>query len=68
MGAEAGGGEDGFELAGTNDGVDLRDVGADLVAVALDQAASNDDALRFAAVFAFVLHHFEDGVDGFLLG
>ena len=68
LGGEAGGGEDGFELAGAYDGVDFGDVGADFVAVALDQAAGYDDAGGFAAVLALVLDHFEDGVDGFLFG
>ena len=49
-GGEAGGGEDGLELAGADDGVDLGDVLLDLVAVAFDQAAGDDEALGFAAV------------------
>jgi hypothetical protein len=60
--------EDGFELAGADDGVDFGDVAADLVAVALDEAAGDDEALGAAAVGDFVLHHLEDGVDGLLLG
>ena len=60
--------EDGFELAGANDGVYFRDVGADLVAVTLDEAAGDDDALGFAAVLLLVPDHLEDGVDGLLLG
>jgi len=67
-GGEAGGGQDAFELAGAEDGVDLRDVFADLVAVALDEAAGDDDALGLAAVLLLVLDHLEDGVDGLLLG
>ncbi len=67
-GGEAGGGQDAFELAGADDGVDLGDVFADLVAVALDEAAGDDDALGFAAVGLLVLDHLEDGVDGLLLG
>jgi hypothetical protein len=65
---EAGGFEDGFEFAGADDGVDFGDVGADLVAVALDEAAGDDEALGAAAVGDLVLHHLEDGVDGLLLG
>ena len=65
---EARGGEDGFKLAGADDCVDLGDVLLDLVAVALDQAAGDDEALGFAAVLLLVLDHLEDGVDGLLLG
>ncbi len=60
--------EDGFELAGADDGVDLGDVLADLVAVALDEAAGDDELLGAAAVGLLVLDHLEDGVDGLLLG
>ena len=49
-GGEAGGGEDGFELAGADDGVDLGDVFTDLVAVALDQATGDDEALGSSSV------------------
>ncbi len=67
-GSEACGGEDCFEFAGADDGVDFRDVLLDLVAVALDQAAGDDDALGFSAVLFLVLHHLEDGVDRLLFG
>ena len=67
-GGQAGGGEDGFEFAGAYDGVDFGDVLLDFVAVALDEAAGDDDALGFAAVLLLVLDHLEDGVDGLLLG
>ena len=60
--------QNGFELAGADDGVDFGDVLADLVAVALDEAAGNDELLGAAAVADLVLDHLEDGVDGFLLG
>ena len=40
----------------------------DFVAVALDEAAGDDEALGFAAVLLLVLDHLEDGVDGLLLG
>ena len=65
---EAGGFEDGFELACAYYCVDFGDVGADLVAIALDQAAGYDETLGAAAVGYFVLDHLEDGVDGFLFG
>src|SRR6202012_3004373 len=55
-------------LAGAYDGVDFGDVGADLVAVALDEAAGDDEFLGAAAVGDLVLHHLEDGVDRLLLG
>ncbi len=67
-GGEAGGGEDGFEFAGADDGVDLGDVALDLVAVALDQASGDDEALGAAAVLGLVPDHLEDGVDGLLFG
>jgi len=53
-------------LAGADDGVDFRDVFLDFVAVALDEASGYDEALCCAG--SLVLHHFEDGVDGLLLG
>ncbi len=65
---EAGGGEDGFEFAGAYDSVYFGDVLLDFVAVALDEAAGDDDAACFAAVLLLVLDHLEDGVDGLLLG
>ena len=65
---EASGRKDALELAGADDGVDLRDVGADLVAIALDQAAGDDEAAGAATVGDLVLHHLEDGVDALLLG
>ena len=65
---EAGGGEDRLKLAGADDRVDLGDAGADLVTIALDEAAGDDEALRAAAVGDLVLHHLEDGVHGLLLG
>ena len=67
-GREAGSGEDAFKLAGADDGVDFGNVGADLVAVALDQAAGNNQPRRLAAIGDLVLHHLEDGVDALLLG
>ena len=58
----------GFEFAGADYGVDFGDVFADLVAVALDEAAGDDELLGAASVGLLVLHHLEDGVDGLLLG
>ena len=58
--------QDGFELSGADYGVDFGDVAADLVAVALDEAAGDNElAGRTGGLEA---GHFEDGVDGFLLG
>jgi hypothetical protein len=56
--------ENGFELAGADDGVDFRDVSPDLVAIALDEAPGDDEF--FGAAGGFEASHFEDGVDGFL--
>ena len=67
-GGKTGGGEDGFELAGADDGIDFGDVPANFVAVALDEAAGDDELLGSAAVGDLVLDHFENGVDGLLLG
>ena len=67
-GGQAGGGEDGFEFAGADYCVNFGDVLLDLVAVALDEAAGDDDALGLSAVLLLVLDHLEDGVDGLLLG
>ena len=63
---EAGSFENGFQLAGADDGVDFRNVFLDFVAIALDKAAG-DDELSGAAL-SFEAGHFEDGIDGFLLG
>jgi hypothetical protein len=54
-----------IELVGADDGVDFRDVGANIVAIALDQATSNHEATGFASFLIF--GHLKDGVDGFLL-
>ena len=67
-GRESGSGENGFEFACAYDRIDLGDVLLDLVAVSLDQATGDDEALGFASVGGLVLDHFEDGVDGLLLG
>ena len=64
-GVEACGFEDGFELSGSHDGVDFRDVFLDLVAIALDKAASDDEF--FCAAAGFVTRHLKDGRNGFLL-
>ncbi len=42
-GVEAGGFEDGFELAGAYDGVDFGDAFLDFVAIALDKATGDDE-------------------------
>jgi len=65
---QSGGGEDVFQFAGADDGIDLGNVALNLVAIALDQTASDDQPLRLAAVGDLVLHHFKDRVDRFLLG
>jgi len=67
-GCEPGRSQNGFKLTCAYNGINLGDVLADLVAVALDQAAGDDNSAGLAAVLALVLHHFEDRVDGFLLG
>ena len=67
-GGEACCSEDSFEFACADDGVYFGDVLLDLVAVALDEAAGDDDALGFAAVLLLVLDHLEDGIDGLLFG
>ena len=66
--SEARGGEDGFEFTGADYGVYFGDVLLDFVAVALDEAAGDDDTLGLSAVLLLVLDHLEDGVDGLLLG
>ena len=63
---EAGGLEDGFEFAGADHGVDFGDALLDFVAVALDEAAGDDELFRPTG--GLVAGHFKDGVDGFLLG
>ena len=65
-GVEAGGFEDRFQFAGADDGVDFGNVFLDFVAVALDEAAGDDELA--GAALSFVAGHLEDGVDGFLLG
>ena len=65
-GGETCGFENRFELAGADDGVHFGDALADFVAVALDQAADDDEL--FGRARGFVAGHFEDGVDGLLFG
>ena len=65
-GCEAHGGEDGFELAGADYGVYFRDAFLNFVAIALDEATGDDELA--GAARGFVAGHFEDGVDGLLLG
>ena len=62
---QSGCGENLFQFAGSNDGVDFRNVLLDLVAEAFDQASGDDEFFRVAA--GFVGSHLEDGVDRFLL-
>ena len=64
--SHSGGGEDVFEFAGADDGVDLGDVFLDFVAIALDEASGDDELLGFA--MRLMAGHLEDGVDRFLLG
>ena len=59
-------GNDAVDFVGPDNRVDLGHVLADVAAIALDQAAGHDQP--FGVADAFVLGHFEDGVDGFLLG
>ena len=65
-GCDSGGGEDVFEFAGADDGVDFGDVLLDFVAIALDEASGDDEFLGFA--MRLVPGHLEDGVDRLLLG
>ena len=58
--------EDRLQLSGADYCIDLWDAFLNLVAVALDQASGDDQLFRFAG--RFVARHFEDGVDGLLLG
>ena len=64
-GRNAGCGENIFQFAGADDGVDFGNVFANLVAEALDQASGDDEFFRLAS--GLVRGHFEDGVDRFLL-
>jgi hypothetical protein len=65
---KARGSENRFQLAGADDGVDLWDILLNLVTVAFNQAAGDDDALGLAAILLLVLDHFEDRVDRLLFG
>ena len=62
---EAGGLEDGFEFTGADDGIDFRNVLYDFVAVALDEAAGDDELAGGAG--GFEARHLQDGVDRLLL-
>ena len=57
---------DAVEFVGADERIHFGHVVADVAAIALHQAAG-DDQLLGAADF-LVLGHFEDGIDGFLLG
>ena len=63
---DSGGLQNGFEFAGADYGIDFRNVLDDFVAVAFDEASGDDQLLRRAG--GFEARHFEDGVDGLLLG
>ena len=54
-----------FELVGADDRIHFRNVLLNISAIPLDQAARDDETLRFAGFL--VLGHFEDGIDRFLL-
>ena len=54
------------EFVGADERVDFRQICLDIAAVALHQAAGDDQLLRAAGLL--VLGHLENGVDGFLLG
>lgn len=55
-----------FQLARAYDGIDLRNIFADLLSEALDQASGDDEFFRLAG--SFMTGHFEDGINRFLLG
>ena len=59
-------GNDAVDFVGADDRVHFGHFRANVAAVALDQAAGDDQALRAAGLL--VLGHLEDGVDRFLLG
>ena len=63
---EAGRFENGFDLAGADDGVHLGNVLPNLVAVALDQAAGDDQL--FGRAGGFVAGHLQNRIDRLLLG
>ncbi len=59
-------GDNALDFVGADERVDFRHVLFDVAAIALHEAAGDDQALRLADLL--VLGHFENGVDGFLLG
>ena len=59
-------GSDSFEFVGAEDGVDIGNVLLDIGPEAFDETAGDHEALGFAG--SFVFGHFQNGVDGFLLG
>src|SRR5271157_2592544 len=70
-GGEAGGvktrrSKDGFKFAGADHSVDFGDALANFVAITLDEAAGDDELLSSSS--QLVAGHFENGVDGLLLG
>ena len=58
--------DDAVEFVGADEGVDFRHFVADIAAVALHQAAGDDQL--FGAADFLVLGHLQDGVDRFFLG
>jgi hypothetical protein len=58
--------DDGGDIAGAEDGVDLRNLGLQLVAVALGQAAGDDEGLTGPGLLE--LGHLQNGVHRLLLG
>ena len=57
---DSGGGQNGIEFAGTDHGVNFRNVLLDFRPVAFHQATGNDQLLRLAG--DLVLRHFQDGI------
>ena len=55
-----------FQFIGPDDGIHVRNVLLNIGAIAFDKATRDNQALGAAGFL--VLGHFEDGVDGFLLG
>ena len=58
--------DDLLDLAGAEQGVDLRNLGAELVAIPLRHASGDHEPPALAGLL--VLRHLQDGVDRFLLG
>ena len=65
---QAGSGQNAVQFARAEHRVHIRYISANLIAVAFDQAARNDQLLCAASVADLVIRHFQDRVDAFLLG